>query len=98
MRDTLEHILGAVVLAAFIGILIAAYHRYMHRIYRRIAREWADELFRAYVKNCEYRVHTTVYTTIAVEDGDTCPCVFDDYSELVQLEGTWLQEEYDPEE
>ena len=29
---------------------------------------------------------------------DNRPCVFDDYSELVQLEGTWLQEEYDPEE
>lgn len=28
---------------------------------------------------------------------DNRPCVFDDYSELVQIEGTWLNEEYDSE-
>ena len=71
MRDTLEFICGAVTLGVVIGILLTAYHRSMKRMYRRIARDWADELFRAYVRSCEYRVHTTVYTTITVEDGDT---------------------------
>ena len=60
MTEILERILGAVTLLAGISILITAYHRAMHRMYRKIAREWADELFREYVRNCEYRVHQTV--------------------------------------
>lgn len=29
---------------------------------------------------------------------DLRPCAFDDFGEMVQIEGTWMNEEYDPEE
>ena len=29
---------------------------------------------------------------------DNRPCVFDDFGEMVEIEGTWMSAEYDPEE
>lgn len=29
---------------------------------------------------------------------DNRPCVFDDFGEMVEIAGTWMNEEYDPEE
>lgn len=29
---------------------------------------------------------------------DNRPCVFDDFGDMVEIEGTWMKEEYDPEE
>ncbi|MBP0976223.1 MAG: hypothetical protein J6S92_13155 [Oscillospiraceae bacterium] len=66
-----ERIIGTIALITVIGGLIAAYHAYMRQMYRKLAQEWADEMFRDYAENCEYRVHMTVRATVHVEEGST---------------------------
>ena len=70
MAEFLQFIGGAVVLCTFLGALLMLYHRHMYRMYKRMARELADEMFRAYVRGCEYRIHTQQRITIIDETGE----------------------------
>lgn len=69
MADFLRFLGGAVVLGAFLGALLMLYHRHMYRMYKRMAHELAKEMFREYVRGCEYRIHTLQRITIIDETG-----------------------------
>lgn len=58
---------GWVALVLAIAWLLLMYHKIMQSMYKDISQEDANKMFDDYVRNCEYHVHTKLYTHIVDE-------------------------------
>lgn len=66
-------------------------------ILAKLSNQEKGEIYRSYKNGTRARMLER-YGAQTARLLDNRPCVFDDFGEMVEIAGTWMNEEYDPEE